>query len=34
MVYSLESLIRGIELLMIGTSFGTTIFLLLKAIAA
>lgn len=28
-----DSLIRGIELLMIGTSFGTTIFLLLKAIA-
>ena len=32
-VNSLDSLIRGIELLMIGTSFGTTIFLLLKAIA-
>ena len=32
MVNFADSLIRGIELLMIGTSFGTTIFLLLKAI--
>ena len=33
MVNFADSRIRGIELLMIGTSFGTTIFLLLKAIA-
>ena len=33
MVNFADSLIRGIELLMIGTSFGTTIFFLLKAIA-